>query len=149
MAMIGPVGCQCSGGVGVTAFAVTTYTALNSDLLSSWQPRMDLKNPLPLVVADQLTAWLDSKASWVYRGLQPVHSYQLHDALSSPESYRSADFNLRVYRELVDKQVVVGVYGHEKPPFQVKDIVDVLETDLDRLPPFEADGWLRLDGAGL
>ena len=88
------------------AETLSTQLGLNSDLLSSWQPRMDLKNPLPLVVADQLTAWLDSKASWVYRGLQPVHSYHLHDALSSPESYRSADFNLRVYRELIDKQVV-------------------------------------------
>ncbi len=43
---------------------------------------------------------------------------------------------------------VLGVYGIEKMSFAVKDIVDVAPADLDRLPPFETEGWLRLDGVG-
>ena len=46
---------------------------------------------------------------------------------------------------VLDKKEVVGVYGYEKPPFRVSQIVDVLPTDLDRLPVFETGKWLRFD----
>ena len=49
---------------------------------------------------------------------------------------------------IVDKNEVMGVYGHDKPPFRVADIVDVRAADLERLPPFETERWLRFDGVG-
>jgi hypothetical protein len=50
---------------------------------------------------------------------------------------------------IVDKEQVVGVYGLEKAPFSsAAEIVDIEPADLDKLPAFEADRWLRFDGAG-
>lgn len=44
------------------------------------------------------------------------------------------------------KTDVLGVYGHTVPPFKISEIVDITPSDLDHLPPFEAEGWLRFDG---
>ena len=46
---------------------------------------------------------------------------------------------------VVDHEEVVGVYGFEKAPFRVADIVDVIAADLQNLPNFETDRWLRFD----
>ncbi len=47
---------------------------------------------------------------------------------------------------VLDREQVVGVYGHEKAPFRVSDIMDVNEAPEDSWPKFETDKWLRLDG---
>ena len=47
---------------------------------------------------------------------------------------------------VLDRQDVVGVYGHDKAPFRVSDIVDVIEPPDSDLPKFETDRWLRFDG---
>lgn len=49
---------------------------------------------------------------------------------------------------VLDKNELMGVYGYSQAPFCAKDIVDVLPADLDHLPAFETDQWLRFDGAG-
>ncbi len=49
---------------------------------------------------------------------------------------------------VMDKKDVLGVYGVERLDFDIRDIVDVEPADLDRLPDFKAEQWLRLDGVG-
>ena len=49
---------------------------------------------------------------------------------------------------VLDRREVMGVYGHDPMPFRAADIVDVLPVDLDRIPVFEPERWLRFDGAG-
>ncbi len=46
---------------------------------------------------------------------------------------------------VADKKEILGVYGLEKFSFVADDIVDLEPTDLDKLPPFEPQHWLRLD----
>ena len=47
---------------------------------------------------------------------------------------------------VLDREQVVGVYGHEKLPFRVADIVDASEASEESWPKFETGKWLRLDG---
>ena len=47
---------------------------------------------------------------------------------------------------VMGKREVLGVYGADKMPFAVKDIENIEPADLDKLPAFEAEKWLRLDG---
>lgn len=49
---------------------------------------------------------------------------------------------------VLDRKDVLGVYGLDALTFDIRDIVDVEPADLDRLPAFETEGWLRLDGVG-
>ncbi len=46
-----------------------------------------------------------------------------------------------------DKKDVLGVYGVKQLSFQIDEIVDIEPADLDRLPDFRTENWLRLDGA--
>ena len=47
---------------------------------------------------------------------------------------------------IVDRQEVVGVYGHDKAPFKsASDIKDLQATDENKLPAFKTDQWLRFD----
>lgn len=50
---------------------------------------------------------------------------------------------------ILDKDEVLGIYNQKSMPFKVSDIVDLLPSDLDALPVFESERWLRLDGAGM
>ena len=43
---------------------------------------------------------------------------------------------------------VLGVYGLKRLSFEIGDIVDIEPTDLDKLPDFTPEHWLRLDGVG-
>ncbi len=43
---------------------------------------------------------------------------------------------------------VLGIYGHENLPFDVKEIVDVEPTEVEKVAGFNEEGWLRLDGRG-
>jgi hypothetical protein len=52
------------------------------------------------------------------------------------------------YVFVIDKKEVLGVYGKSALDFRVEDIVGVEGADLDRLPVFREEEWLRLDGAG-
>ncbi|MBI3252127.1 MAG: hypothetical protein HYZ52_02250 [Candidatus Omnitrophica bacterium] len=45
-----------------------------------------------------------------------------------------------------DKKEVLGVYGMSRIDFKIGDIIDLEPADLDRLPAFKAEEWLRLDG---
>jgi len=49
---------------------------------------------------------------------------------------------------IFDKRDVLGVYGLNELTFQPSAIVDVEPADLDHLPPFQYEKWLRLDGVG-
>ena len=44
-----------------------------------------------------------------------------------------------------DRRDVVGVYGLKEASFRVRDIVDIEPVDLDKIPMFETNQWLRLD----
>ena len=44
-----------------------------------------------------------------------------------------------------DRKNVLGVYGLNSLTFQIEDITDVVPTDLDHLPDFRTEKWLRLD----
>jgi hypothetical protein len=46
------------------------------------------------------------------------------------------------------RKYLLGVYGDEAPSFSAADIVDLAPVDLGRLPAWEPEKWLRLDGAG-
>lgn len=41
---------------------------------------------------------------------------------------------------------VLGIYGHEKLPFEIQEIADLEPTELEKLPAFSEANWLRLDG---
>ncbi len=47
---------------------------------------------------------------------------------------------------VLDRQEVMGVYGYDKAPFRVEDIVDLAVLPKDHLPDFQTDKWLRFDG---
>ena len=43
-------------------------------------------------------------------------------------------------------QEVLGIYGCETLPFEVKEITDLELDNLEKTPAFTEEGWLRLDG---
>lgn len=47
---------------------------------------------------------------------------------------------------IVNRKDVLGIYDHDSLPFDVKDIADLEPANLDRLPDFKPEKWLRLDG---
>ncbi len=49
---------------------------------------------------------------------------------------------------ICDKKEVLGIYDAKHMDFKVEDIADLALTDLDRLPNFKPEKWLRLDGVG-
>ncbi|HTL70536.1 MAG TPA: hypothetical protein VL404_04505 [Candidatus Eisenbacteria bacterium] len=49
---------------------------------------------------------------------------------------------------ILDGEQVLGVYDQAEWTFRGRDVADVVPADLDRLPVFQAEKWLRLDGAG-
>ncbi|MBI4550300.1 MAG: hypothetical protein HY714_05190 [Candidatus Omnitrophica bacterium] len=44
------------------------------------------------------------------------------------------------------RREILGVYGMEKISFTAGDVGDLEAVDLDRLPEFQEERWLRLDG---
>ena len=50
---------------------------------------------------------------------------------------------------VADKKEILGVYGLDTLPFGVNEIVDLEPANLDQLPDFKIENWLRLDGAGI
>ena len=75
---------------------------------------------------------------------------------SMPETIRRGHLVTAVLRDgrqienvfILNKKEVLGVYGLEALTFEISDIVDILPCDLDRLPNFKSENWLRLDGVG-
>jgi hypothetical protein len=47
-----------------------------------------------------------------------------------------------------DRREVLGIYGVDAMPFEAGQIAAFEPADLDRLPKFTTEGWLRLDGVG-
>ena len=47
-----------------------------------------------------------------------------------------------------DKKEILGVYDTSIMGFQIGDIADLEPSNLDRLPAFKPEKWLRLDGVG-
>lgn len=47
---------------------------------------------------------------------------------------------------VVNGREVLGIYGCEALPFEVKEIADLELNDLEKVPAFTESGWLRLDG---
>ncbi len=47
-----------------------------------------------------------------------------------------------------NKRDVLGVYGLDRLTFDIGQITDVEPADLDHLPDFKPEQWLRLDGVG-
>ena len=47
---------------------------------------------------------------------------------------------------IAEKKEVLGIYGVEQLPFDIQEITDLEPSDLDRLPVFKPELWLRLDG---
>ena len=50
---------------------------------------------------------------------------------------------------ILDKKDVLGVYGVSEMTFNIRDIVDVEPVQMDQIPSFKAEEWLRLDGVGI
>lgn len=50
---------------------------------------------------------------------------------------------------ILGKKEMLGVYDKHALDFDASDIIDLTPADLDRLPPFKAENWLRLDGVGM
>lgn len=49
---------------------------------------------------------------------------------------------------VANRREVLGIYGYDQLPFEVKEIVDLEPVNLDRAPEFKEEAWLRLDGRG-
>ncbi len=49
---------------------------------------------------------------------------------------------------ILDKKDVLGVYGLDQMTFKIQDIVDVDPVQMDQIPGFKTEEWLRLDGGG-
>ncbi|MGH7198534.1 MAG: hypothetical protein ACREH5_07335 [Candidatus Omnitrophota bacterium] len=49
---------------------------------------------------------------------------------------------------IMNKRDVLGVYGADAAPVLAEDIADLEPADLDKLPAFKTENWLRLDGVG-
>jgi uncharacterized membrane protein len=47
---------------------------------------------------------------------------------------------------IANRREVLGIYDQTQMPFRVSDIADLVPADLDKLPNFEENRWLRLDG---
>ena len=47
---------------------------------------------------------------------------------------------------VVNGQEVLGIYGYENLPFETREIVDLEPTELEKIPAFSEENWLRLDG---
>ena len=47
-----------------------------------------------------------------------------------------------------NKTEILGIYDRAEMPFSASDIADIRPADLDKLPVFESQKWLRLDGVG-
>lgn len=71
-----------------------------------------------------------------------------------PEAIRGGHLVTAVLRDgrrfdhvfVAGQREVLGMYGVEKLPFDIQEIVDFEPADLDRLPAFSSEQWLRLDG---
>ncbi len=49
---------------------------------------------------------------------------------------------------VLDRKEVLGIYGAEVLDFKISDITNIEPANLDALPAFQAEKWLRLDGVG-
>jgi len=49
---------------------------------------------------------------------------------------------------IIDKRELIGIYDLENCDFISDDIVDLAAMDLDKLPEYDQERWLRLDGVG-
>ena len=47
---------------------------------------------------------------------------------------------------ILNKKEVLGIYGVKEVLFNMTDIVDLEPVNLDRIPDFKTEEWLRLDG---
>lgn len=47
---------------------------------------------------------------------------------------------------VVNRKEVLGIYDSDALGFEMNDIADLELTDLDKLPDFKPEKWLRLDG---
>lgn len=49
---------------------------------------------------------------------------------------------------IMGKREILGLYDRADMPFEAAEVADVEAADLDRLPDFRSEKWLRLDGVG-
>lgn len=49
---------------------------------------------------------------------------------------------------ILNRNEVLGLYDRDSLDFEAKEIVDIEAADLDKLPDFKSEKWLRLDGVG-
>ena len=47
---------------------------------------------------------------------------------------------------IADHSEVLGIYGHQTLPFEIKEIIDLEPVPVENLPVFSEENWLRLDG---
>ncbi len=50
---------------------------------------------------------------------------------------------------ILDREELLGVYDRETVDFDATDVVDMIPTDLEGIPVFKAEKWLRLDGVSV
>lgn len=49
---------------------------------------------------------------------------------------------------IANRAEILGIYGYPNLPFEAGEIVDLEPANLDQLPSFSEENWLRLDGRG-
>jgi hypothetical protein len=47
---------------------------------------------------------------------------------------------------ILDRRELLGIYGARESSFEASDVIDLKPADLNRLPVFKTEEWLRLDG---
>jgi uncharacterized membrane protein len=47
---------------------------------------------------------------------------------------------------VMNQREILGIYGRESLPFEAKDVVDFEPVEIETIPSFSVENWLRLDG---
>ena len=108
------------------------------------------------------SAYKKNQAIWAVRAVTlPESQRKLSAALQAilrtiPETLKNGhlvhlrlkDRRLIEHAFILNKKELLGVYNRESIDFDAEDIAALEPVNLDQLPPFESNRWLRLDGVG-
>ena len=68
-------------------------------MLFGWEPNVSLKSPFPIMFVDNKRSILQKKATLVYKGFLPKHSYVLHNHYSGKDKYIVYDDGFIMYQK--------------------------------------------------
>ena len=104
--------------------------------------------------APQMPAGFKAKSVYVEDSKRLLNEALRGKLKHMPETLRKAHLVHAVLKDgrrvenifVMNRKDVLGVYGRDKLDFDIRDIRDIEPADLDKLPAFKEERWLRLDG---